>query len=116
MNSRYVENLRDGIEERSDLFAKKFREQFEGRGLDMKETRSPRRTVVWFNTMLNWYGPLYSTALQIADPEEYRSVLRAQAIVRGELAARQEAELANYRAQLTNYRLSNEGVIRGEAV
>src|SRR5688500_18476327 len=103
MNSRYVENLRDGIEERSDLVAKKFREQFEGRGLDMKETRSPRRTVAWFNLMLQWYGPVYSRALQIVDPEEYRKVLKAQAIVSAELVARQQAELANYRAQLTNY-------------
>ena len=67
MNSRYVENLRDGIEERSDLFAKKFREQFEGRGPGMKDTRGDREFLAWFFYMGSQYGIDWVRALEFVD-------------------------------------------------
>ena len=117
MNSRYVENLQDGFEERSTLMAKKFREQFEGMGPGMRNTRGPQETVAWFNLMLQWYGPDYSRALKLVDPAEYRKVLEAQAWMRGQLALRRQQEMAQYRTQMPNYRLDEmQGVNRGATV
>lgn len=67
MNNRYVENLQDGIEERSDLMAKKFREQFEGMGPGMKDTRGDREFMAWFLFMISQYGPDWARALEFVD-------------------------------------------------
>jgi hypothetical protein len=90
MNSRYVENLQDGIEERSTLMAKKFREQFEGMGPGMKDTRGDREFLAWFFYMGSQYGVDWVRALEFVDggKDHLRRFIR----------------------------LSNEGVIRGEAV
>jgi hypothetical protein len=90
MNSRYVENLQDGIEERSTLMAKKFREQFEGMGPGMKDTRGDREFLAWFFYMGSQYGVDWVRALEFVDGG--KDLLRRF------------------------IRLSNEGVIRGEAV
>ena len=67
MNSRYVENLQDGIEERSTLMAKKFREQFDGMGPGLKDTRGDREFLAWFLYMLGEYGADWARALEFVD-------------------------------------------------
>ena len=82
MNSRYVENLQDGIAERSTLMAKKFREQFDGMGPGLKDTRGDREFLAWFVYMVTNYGEDWARALEFV--EGGKDVLRRVIKIRNE--------------------------------
>ena len=85
MNSRYVESLQDGIEERSTLMAKKFREQFEGMGPGQRDTRGDREFLAWFLFMVSQYGTDWAKALEYVDggKEILRRVIRIRDEMQG---------------------------------
>lgn len=82
MNSRYVENLQDGIAERSTLMAKKFRDQFDGMGPGMRDTRGDREFLAWFVYMVTNYGVDWARALEFVDGG--KDVLRRVIKIRNE--------------------------------
>lgn len=63
MNSRYVQGLEEGIAERSELMAEKFKEQFQGLGPTITNTRGDAEFVAWFLLNVEKQGPDWVTHL-----------------------------------------------------